>query len=220
MRSVALGIFLAAAGCLHAEAPVIPVASVTPASLTPGAEADDESVAEFGKKKTEASGFSLNFGLSRWQVFNGAPLSYTLVEPGWAFGNGLRVQTGLDVFYYEGKQEDKDKKIQSYSYEMNCWRTSLLYRMPLHFWLRPVVGITAELTGGSRRLSPFIVGGHDANSATPKIDAWSYLGIGATAGLELLFSRDFSFQLLDRYTFVLGDLGAPQVIQGSFSVVF
>jgi hypothetical protein len=162
------------------------------------------------------------FSLAQWDTFNGEPLSYTPFELGWAFASGWRLQTAIDLFYYEGMQLSKDQPpvLKRYSYSMVDWRTSALYRVPLSWPLRPLAGLTLESVGGSRRLTPNIVGSQDLNATAPALPAWSFFGVGAELGLEWLFSRDFSFLATARYISTLSSLRPPLVIQTGLSYVF
>lgn len=185
--------------------------SVTPiaAVMSPGVDAG------------EAHGFLYAFSFAQWNVFNGAPLSYTPLEVGWAFENGLRVQTGIDLFYYEGMQDSLDTPPveTKYTYDMMNWRTTLLYRMPLKFRLRPLVGITLEAVRGTRKLLPNFVGSVDTNATVHPIEAWGFFGMGGLLGMEWLFNRDWSWQLSARTLFTFDSAPAPWVIQTGFNVV-
>ncbi len=144
------------------------------------------------------------------------------MEAGWAFENGLRLQAGIDLFYYSGMQDDKKNPASGsrlYSYEMTDLRFSALYRPRIPFRVRPLGGITFEVVGGQRRLAPEIVGGRDINATAPKIDAWGFFGCGLEGGAEWLLTRDVSLQLVERYIFTFGGIQAPLVTQASLCVV-
>jgi hypothetical protein len=169
------------------------------------------------------SGFLYVFSLSNWGVFNASPLGYTPFELGYDFGNGLRVQSGMDLFYYEGlDSEEKNPQFgtRRYTYEMSDWRTSLIYRVPMPIRLRPMLGISLNMVGGSRRLAADLQGGKDINANAPKFAAWSYVGLGMMMGLEYMLSRDWSLQLSERYDVTFGSFPSPYVTQLGVAVTF
>jgi hypothetical protein len=196
-----------------AEAPMTAVTaapdSISPTAATPSAAPG------------EAHGFLYAFSFAQWNVFNGAPLSYTPLEVGWAFENGFRLQSGIDLFYYEGVQDNLDAPPvpERYTFEMMDWRSTLLYRMPLKFRLRPLAGITLEAVRGTRKPLPYFVGSIDINANAHPIEAWGFLGMGGLLGMEWLFNRDWSWCLSARTLFPFGSAPGPLVIQTGFNVV-
>jgi hypothetical protein len=171
------------------------------------------------------SGVAYMFSFSQWIVFNAQPLAYTPVEIGWDFGNGARVMTAYDIFYYEGMDTDANNPgtgVQRYSYEMHDWRTSLIYRAPWHTRLRPIVGMSVDLVGGDKRLSPSIdpLTGIDANASANAIPAWGYVGLGGLAGIEYLLTQDWSLHLSEHYDFTLNATPPTTQTQLGLMVVF
>jgi hypothetical protein len=169
----------------------------------------------------EASGLTYSFSFAQWDAFNGQPLSYTPLELGWAFSSGLRLQSGIDLFYYEGQDISTDTPPVPgrYSYNMLDWRTSVLYRVPWNFPLRPLLGLTFEAVNGTRRLTPDYVGGVDLNASAPSLSAWGFFGVGGLLGLEWLFSRDLSLQLSARYLATFDLVPSPLVVQTGLCLV-
>ena len=207
---LALALLLLASGA-WADESVSPTAKPAPESVTAIAQA-------WGH-----SGFLYSFSVSTWSVFNGNPLAYTPVEFGYDFGSGLRVQSGMDLLYYEGNDTDEkhpEAGTRRYSYEMSNWRTSLLYRMPVDTRVRPLLGVSLNAFGGSRRLTPDFQGGKDINADASKFAAWSYIGIGAQLGLEYLLTYDWSLLLSGRYDFTFTAVPSPVVTQLGLAVTF
>lgn len=168
------------------------------------------------------SGFVYAFSASSWSLFNASPLGYTPFEFGYDFG-GLRIQSGIDLVYYEGKDTDEKRReagLQRYSYEISDWRTSLLYRPDIESRLRPVVGISLNMVGGSRRLTPDFQGGKDINADAKKIPAWSYIGLGGELGLEYLMTADWALHLGARYDLTFNTVPSPVVATLGFAVTF
>ena len=214
--------------------PLSPAAAVLPAqaqALTPVAEV--QAVGTSGKASAVSvsslakayghSGFLYTLSFSNWVVFNASPLAYTPFEIGYAFSNGLRLQSGLDLFYYEGMDTDEKQPLkgtQKYSYEMEDWRTSLLFSMPVSDQFRPLLGLSLNVVSGSRRLSPDVEGGLDINKDASKISAWGYFGAGALVGAEYLLNPDWSVQLTERYDFTFSATASPSVTQLGLTVLF
>jgi hypothetical protein len=169
------------------------------------------------------SGILYQFSFSQWNVFNGSPLAYTPFEVGYDFGNGLRLQTGYDIFYYTGMDQDPKNQaagLQEYSYQMSDWRSSAIYRVPLPLRVRPLTGISLDVVGGSRRLSPDFEGGKDINATAPSISAWGFFGTSVLAGLELLLNPDWNINVTGRYTFTFNEQPSPTSLQMGLMVVF
>lgn len=164
-----------------------PSATPTPAVVAPAAWAE--------------SGLEYRFSVGLLSVFNGSPLSYTPVELGWRFANGLRLSTGMEIFYYEGiDHDDKQPGLgdQNYSYSMQNWRSSVLYVVPLPFRVRPLAGLSLELMRGTRQLStPGLLN-------APTIDAWNAIGSGGILGVEFRGGPSWAASLTGRYTFSFG----------------
>jgi hypothetical protein len=143
------------------------------------------------------SGFEFGVRLSALSVFNARPLAYRPFELGWRFGNGLRVRTGIEIFYYEGRdRDDKQPALgeELYSYEMQCIRSSVDYVVPLPFKLRPVLGLSLDLVSGSRwRADPSL-----ANS--PRIAARNLLAPGALLGVDYRGGPHWSLDLHGRFS--------------------
>lgn len=172
------------------------------------------------------SGFLYAFSFSRWSLFNSAPLAYTPFEIGYDFGNGVRLQTGMDLFYYEGTDNvvsDKGDPIglAQFTYEMTNWRSSILYQAPLPIPLRPVLGISANIVGGSKKLARVQdSSGKDINADKPKIPAWGYTGMGVLVGLEYLINADWTASLSLRYDTTFSAVPSPLVQQLGVAVTF
>lgn len=150
------------------------------------------------------NGFTYGVGAQALSVFNGSPLSYTPFELGWRFDSGLRVRTGVDIFYYEGVDKDAKQPLlgnQLYSYDMMDLRTSLLYAVPLPFPVRPVAGLTVEAVRGTRKLAGGVLN-------APSQEAWGFVGPGAVLGAEWRATEGLAVELLARYTVSFGDVGA------------
>jgi hypothetical protein len=186
-------------------APPSPVVTATP---TPGSE-----------KPLGHGGFVYEFSLANWNVFNGSPLAYTPLEIGWDFGNGWRVLTAYDIFYYIGEENDQGTVTQ-YNYQMYDWRTTGLYRFNNPYRLRPILGVTLDIVGGQKTLTPNIVDGVDLNAGSGGSPAWGYIGIGGLGGFEYLLSPDWTLQATERYDFAFGGVSSPYVTQLGVLVVF
>jgi hypothetical protein len=138
------------------------------------------------------------FTLSLLSVRASGPLSYTPLEVGYRFGNGVQLRSGLDLFYYEAddlpkKEPDKPQEpARPYRFEMMNWRSSLLYQVPLPLSVRPMAGLCVEAVRGER-LERFKVN-------PPKEEAWGYLGAGLVLGLEWRFSRSAALGAYGRGT--------------------
>jgi hypothetical protein len=170
------------------------------------------------------SGFLYAFSVSKWNVFNAGPLAYTPFEIGYDFGNGLRLQTAMDLFYYEGSDIDEKEPAQGvakYTYEMSNWRSSVIYQVPLPIRLRPAIGISANIVGGSRKLARLQdSSGKDIYADKPKIPAWGYSGMGLQMGLEYLLGRDWTLSASLRYDLTFGVVPSPLVKQLGVAVTF
>jgi hypothetical protein len=103
---------------------------------------------------------------------------------------------------------------------MSNWRSSLLYRAALPMRLRPVLGASLNMVGGSRKLAPVIQAGKDISADKPKIAAWGYTGLGALFGLEYLLSPDWALHSSLRYDFTFSSVSSPLVIQLGTLVTF
>jgi len=150
------------------------------------------------------SGLEYRFSLGALSTFNGSPLSYMPFEMGWRFANGLRVRSGLDIFYYEGVDSDAKQPAlgkEIYTYDMLNWRSSVLYVVPLPFRLRPLAGLSLELMRGDRhRATPGVLN-------PPKIEAWGFMGPGGVLGLEFRGGPHWALSLTGRYTFSFTEVG-------------
>jgi hypothetical protein len=174
--------------------------------LAPGLEAAEAPAPAAGGQPAgwAQSGFEYGVRLSTLSVFNGAPLAYRPFELGWRFASGLRVRTGLELFYYEGL--DKDEKqpalgTEKYSYEMLNWRSSLEYVVPLPFRVRPSAGLSLDLISGSRtRALPGLLN-------PPRIGAWSVLAPGALLGLDFRGGPNWSLDLQGRFSHGFSESG-------------
>ncbi len=151
------------------------------------------------------SGIEFCLGATALSVFNGSPLSYTPFELGWRFANGLHLRSGLDIFYYEGADTDASlaqQGVRNYSYDMQDWRSTVLYVVPLPGHWRPMAGLSVEAVRGDRKLSdPGLLN-------SPKLAAWAFLGTGAVLGAQWRFSPDWALETQARYTFTFNSLGA------------
>jgi hypothetical protein len=209
----------------QATPPSTPVASVAvtetaaPLAVPPAADAEPMALSKAAKALGHA-GVTYSIGLANWIVFNASPLAYTPFEMGYDFGNGARAQTGIDIFDYEGNDHDPTGVPGRYSYQMTDWRTSMLYRFPMQSRLRPLVGMTVDVVGGSRSLAPDYEGGVDVNADLPKISSWGYFGCGFQAGLEYLISPDWSVHLNERYDFTFNTYASPIITEFGFMVTF
>lgn len=185
-----------------------------PPSVTPTAPPAAE-------KPLGHGGFVYEFSLAQWEVFNAKPLAYTPLEIGWDFGNGWRVLTAYDLFYYVGSENDQGT-ITQYNYQMYDWRTTALYRFNNPYRLRPIVGMTLDIVGGQKTLTPDVVDGVDLNAANESSAsaAWGYVGVGALGGLEYLVSQDWTIQASERYDLAFGGPSSPYITQLGVLVVF
>jgi hypothetical protein len=142
------------------------------------------------------NGFEVGLRLSALSVFNAAPLAYSPLELGYRFNSGLRVRTGIELFYYEGL--DKDAKqpalgTELYSYEMLDWHSSLEYVVPLPSRLRPIAGLGLDLISGSRhRAVPNL-------TTSQQIGAWSVIAPGALLGAQWRGGEHWAVELCGRY---------------------
>lgn len=153
--------------------------------------------------------------ISSLSLSNGDPLAYSPIELGYQFANGLRVSTGLELFYYEGLDTDAKNAsagIQRYTYQMNDWRLSVAYLAPITKTLRPLVGLSADFVGGDRALARV--------PAASKQSAYSYIGLGATLGGEWMYSDGFSLSLLTRGIFSLGERGVSTSVGLGWQIYF
>jgi hypothetical protein len=163
------------------------------------------------------SGVVYMFSLANWVLFNNTALAYTPVELGYDFGNGVRLVTGYDLFYYQGLGTG----LQQYSYVMSDWRTSVIYRYPMTQRLRPILGMSFDFVGGSQHLAPVIQNDVDINADTSSGPAWGFVGIGAIAGAEWLVNEDWSLQLSEHYIADFGNISySPTVTQLGVMIVF
>lgn len=201
--------------------------ALSPAAAVAAAAADEQGLSsDVAGPAWGHSGFLYAFSFSKWNVFNSGPLAYTPFELGYDFGNGLRVQSGMDLFYYEGTDiHTDDKGVVSapakYSYEMNNWRTSLFYRVPFDMRLRPLAGISVNIVSGSRKLSRETnASGKDINADKSKIPAWGYTGLGLQVGVEFLLNQDWSLIASLRYDVTFNVVPSPWVKQLGVAVTF
>jgi hypothetical protein len=156
----------------------------------------------------DRSGVELTLGATALSVFNGSPLSYTPFEIGWRFANGLHVRSGFDLFYYNGLDTDvkqPQQGVQLYTYEMQNWRSSVLYTVPVPGHLRPIAGLSLEIVQGSRKLA-----GLNADPSTQS--SWGFLGPGAIAGAEWRLTPHWAVEMLGRYTFSFGAPGTVSAL--------
>lgn len=171
---------LLAAGVLRAEAAAISATAASQPSWSAWSE----------------SGFELGLRLSAFSVFNAAPLAYSPLELGYRFNNGLRVRTGIQLFYYEGLDKDAkqpDLGTEPYSYEMLDWRSSFEYVVPLPSRLRPIAGLGLDLISGSRhRAVPNL-------TTSQQIGAWSVIAPGALLGAQWRGGEHWAVELCGRY---------------------
>jgi hypothetical protein len=86
--------------------------------------------------------------------------------------------------------------------------------------LRPVLGLSLNMVGGSRKLAPVFQGGKDIYADKPKIPAWGYTGLGALFGLEFLLTRDWALHASLRYDFTFSSVASPLVTQLGTMVTF
>lgn len=151
------------------------------------------------------SGFEVGLRLSALSVFNASPLAYSPLELGYRFNSGLRIRTGIQLFYYEGL--DKDAKqpalgTENYSYEMLDWRSSLEYVVPLPSRLRPIAGLGLDLVSGSRhRAVPNL-------TTSQQIGAWSVIAPGALLGAQWRGGEHWAIELCGRYGTGFTETGA------------
>jgi hypothetical protein len=149
-------------------------------------------------------GFEYGLRLSALSVFNGSPLAYGPIDLGWRFGNGVRIRTGLSLFYYTGLDSDSkqpDLGSESYYYEMVDWRLSTDYVVALPFKVKPVVGISVDLISGTRSRSvPQL-------RNTPKLAAWSMVAPGALLGLDWRGGEHWSTDLQVRFSHGFTEIG-------------
>lgn len=144
------------------------------------------------------TGLELGFRFSGLSVFNAGPLAYSPFELGWRFANGLRVRSGVLVFYYEGLDSDPKQPelgVERYSYEMIDWRSSLEYVVPLPFRLRPCVGLGLDLIGGNRKRAV-----RDSPVEQPKTAAWGMAAPGALLGLDWRGGERWALGLQSRFS--------------------
>jgi hypothetical protein len=189
---------------LSGTASAQPLPAAAPASVTEPAEALGH------------AGVIYMFSFSQWHLHNGRPLGYTPFELGYDFGKGVRVQTGVDIFYYTGPDvEDGHPELgrRDYSYECTDWRTSVAFRMDTGTRLRPLAALSLNLVGGSKRLAPDFSGpaGKDLNANSPKSSAWNYVGLGSELALEYLLSPDWTLHLGCRYDMTFNSVPSPIV---------
>ena len=171
------------------------------------------------------SGVAYQFSLSNWTVFNGSPLAYTPVEIGYDFGNGMRLMTGIDLFFYDGQQDDAKVApgvLHRYSYEMQDWKTTFIYRVPLQIRLRPIVGLSVEAVGGQRKLAPDFSGpgGADINAGAGKFAAWGFLGASPLLGLEYMINPSWALNLSGRYAVTFSTVDSPIITELGLLLTF
>lgn len=194
--------WLALAACLLLPAAV-------PAADAAGATPDGVSgtvLAESAPPKV--SGFEVGVRLSALGVYNGSPLAYRPFELGWRFSNGLRIRTGIELFYYEDKVPTDPAELAAdaadgkhyYSYEMQNIRSSIDYVVPMPYRIRPVVGLSFDALNGSRSEKDV------ANS--PKSDAWSVLAAGVLLGMDARVSEHATVDLQGRFSHGFTETGA------------
>lgn len=148
----------------------------------------------------KASGFELGLRLSALGVYHGAPLAYRPFELGWRFANGLRLRTGIELFYYEDHTPGDPAELAAqvaagkryYSYEMQNIRSSIDYVLPNAYRLRPVVGLSFDVINGLRSEKDV--------DKSPKSSAWSVLAPGLLLGLDFRGGDHWSLDLQGRFS--------------------
>jgi hypothetical protein len=168
-------------------AALTPTASAMPAAASPSAAAWSD------------HGFEYRVSLTQLSVFNAAPLAYSPLEVGWRWPSGLRVRSGIDVFFYNGQEADANGAQQLYSYSMQDWRTTLAYEAALPLAIHPYVGLSLDFLWGSRQLSQVPL-----NTANNPTSAWGGIGPGGLLGLVYRSSAHWAWSVEGRYSVLFG----------------
>lgn len=149
-------------------------------------------------------GFEYRASLSVLSLSNASPLAYDPLEIGWRFSNGVRVRSGLDLFYYNAQEADPTQagSFVGYTYSMQDWRTTVAYEVPLPFAIHPVVGVSLEFLWGSRLLQQVPL-----NTPNNTQAAWGGFGPGGVLGLQWRGGAHWALSSLARYTLPFGAPG-------------
>jgi hypothetical protein len=154
------------------------------------------------------AGFITAFSLSNlWLPHQKTPLAYTPLEMGYAFKNGWQLRAALDLFFYQGPdprlKEPLPDSVVIYSYEMTSWRLMGLYQVPFDFWIRPLLGLGIEQSGGNAYIKNEIEGKAQA--------AYGYQGLTTQAGFDVLISSRSNLAFWGRWLIPFGDfVSVPQ----------
>jgi len=200
--------------------------STVPTAVMPGAETThpkrrdagaDAVAADLSPTAWSDHGLEYRVSFSGLSLFNASPLAYSPIEVGWRFANGVRVRSGLDLFFYEGQEPDPNNPGSNaqFSYGMQDWRTTLAYEVPLPSPVRPVVGVCLEFLWGTRQ--------ELTNPATPTVpypsqSSWSGMGPGGVMGLEWRISSHCALSTLARYTLPFGEPNGSALVALDFGV--
>lgn len=154
-------------------------------------------------------------GLSALSLSNGDPLAYRPIELGYQFGYGLRLSGGMEVFFYEGLDDDIKNSglgVQRYSYQMTDLRLAAAYLAPVTRTLRPLIGLSVDFVSGERAVARLI--------NAPRQSAYSYIGLGAVLGGEWMYSDGYSLSLLARGIFSFTERGVSTGLGLGWQVYF
>jgi hypothetical protein len=136
------------------------------------------------------SGIVAAFDLAQYFFNNGAPLAYGL-SLGYEFTRGLRLDSGIDTFYYAGEEEGA-----RYSYQANDWTIQALYSFPLRGLLLAQAGANLEFLFGTRQFE-------NVTGARP--DAFSGgIGLSPELGLALEWTPRSQAALRGRWVHTFG----------------
>lgn len=159
-----------------------------------------------------------------WLPQDKMPLSYTPLELGYAFSNGLQLRMGVDIFYFESEDEVASDEVTStltnvadykFSYEMVSWHFLAMYQIPLPLRIRPSFGLGLQQTGGKALQ---IYTGSGVQEATVEVPAFAYLGMPFHVGLDLVMTKKLTLSLWGRYLITFSDL--PAVPEAGLSFVY
>ncbi len=161
------------------------------AAATPGPGPRGESVRPL-TFTAKSGAFLVGVGFSQYLVGNGAPLSYNF-DLGYQFANDLVLRTGIDSFFYEGRQGDT-----LYSYSYNNFVTTLC-RLFGRGPLRPYAGVSLDVFTGQAA---------QANvTSAPQVSAPGGFGGGILAGGRWRFQPSLELQAQVHLMYAFSALG-------------
>lgn len=190
-------------------------AEAAPAALSPSAGDAAKPPKVLSRAEWSQHGVVYRFNLGQVSLYNGNPLSYSPLELGWRFDNGVWALTGIELFYYDGYDNDPTIGRTLFTYSMQDWHSTLAYKVPLPLLIQPIVGVSVDMVWGSRQWSVVQPGQTNNSSSAP-----GGIGPGAMLGLQYRGGPNYAVGLEGRYSLLLGAPAAMTALELNWAYLF